>query len=137
MTSTQLSIQNHTNYLRRVVQYDAGAITLLGVGLILAARPVAELMGVGQPRLYLICGFLALLYDGGRFLLSFAGEEVDLRLVRISMIANALWVVASIPLLLGELIPFSAAGWWVMAALADWAAVFALLQWIGLRRLGS
>ncbi|MEM7129207.1 MAG: hypothetical protein AAF702_22940 [Chloroflexota bacterium] len=128
------SIVKQSSFLRRVVQVDAGVITLLGIELILAAQPVSEFMGVGQPSLYVILGILALLYDGGRFLWSLMGKTINKRLVRISLIANAVWAVASIPLLVGEFIPFSDAGWWAMAFLADWAVVFAVLQWIGLRR---
>lgn len=125
---------DRSEFLRRAVMWDAGIVTLLGVGLLMAASPVARFLGVANPQILHIIGVAALLYDGGRLVWSTMGEEIDSRLVYISLYGNAIWALLSIPLLTAGLLPLTDGGWWVMAAMADFAALFAVVQWYGLRQ---
>ena len=125
--------QDRADFLRRVVRWDAGLITIAALALILMSGPIATFMGVANPTVLLVAGFMGLLYDGGRILWLFQGDKLDRRLGQISLYANVAWVLASIPLLAFEWLTLSNGGWWVMAILADFAALFAVLQWYGLR----
>lgn len=137
MTTTHLSggIQSERgDFLRRVIQWDAGILTALGIVLLFVGEPVAAFMGLPNANIVTYASVGLLLYDGSRLLWSMMGERIDRRLVNLSLYGNAIWAIASIPLLVANLLPLSDGGWWVMAGLADYAAVFAILQWVGLRR---
>ncbi|MBV7327296.1 hypothetical protein KFU94_03375 [Chloroflexi bacterium TSY] len=134
-SQTHVERSERGGFLRRVVQVDAGLFCVAGIILMFIAAPTSAFMGFGQATPILIAGFLALLYDGGRFLWSTFGETIDVRLARLSLAGNALWAIVSIPVLVAELLPLSSGGWWTMAVLADLAALFAVLQWYGLRQM--
>ena len=51
----------------------------------------------------------------------------------IAVILDAVWVIGSYPLLL--VVPFSTSGKWVVGIVAEVVMVFALLQWLGIRRI--
>lgn len=125
---------DHNQFLRRAIQWDSGIIALLAVDILIFAGPIAAFMGIANPTILQIAGVIGLLYDGGRFLWSRMGEAVDPRLAQLSLYGNAIWALVSIPVLAFEWLPLSNGGWWVMAILADFAALFAILQWYGLRQ---
>ena len=122
-------------FLRRAIQYDAGMVVIMGLAFLLASAPIATFFGISQTAV-LVLGVLALLYDGGRFIWSMQGEVVDRRLALLSLELNIAWVVGSIIVLAFNLLPLSNHVWWTLAVLADVVAVFAVLQWVGLRRMG-
>lgn len=47
----------------------------------------------------------------------------------------ARWVAGSAALVFGDWLPLTTAGIWIIVVLADIVAVFAVLQFIGIRRL--
>jgi uncharacterized protein YjeT (DUF2065 family) len=50
-------------------------------------------------------------------------------------IADAVWVIVSLLLLLTDLVPFTTEGKWAMAIQAVVVAAFAMLQFIGAQRI--
>lgn len=123
-------------FLRRAIQGEAAIGLSMGIGFLLASAPVATFLGISQ-TMVLVLGVAALFYDGGRIIWSMQGEAVDRRLGILSLEVNIAWVVGSIVLLAFNLLPLSNSVWWTVAVLADVVAVFAVLQWVGLRRLGQ
>ena len=71
---------------------------------------------------------------GGAGMLLAAGPIAAGR-VRLMLALNIAWVVASVLLLLFDPFGLTTAGKWAVAGLADAAAVVALLEYLGLRRL--
>lgn len=134
MTISQALKTQSSLFLRRVIQIDAGLFTLVGLLLILDAGPIAAFLEVSNISIIMTAGVLALLYDGGRFLWATWSEPLDQRLVYISLYANAVWFVGSVILLVTNLIVFSDPFWWVIVILTDLAGLFALLQWVGIRK---
>jgi hypothetical protein len=51
--------------------------------------------------------------------------------------ADLAWVIASAGLIFANLVDFTTAGKWAIAILADVVLVFAIVQFVGLRRLAK
>ena len=51
----------------------------------------------------------------------------------IAVIMDTIWVVASFVLIF--VVPFSVGGKWVVALVAELVLAFAILQWLGIRRV--
>jgi hypothetical protein len=135
MTTLQMSSQERSiHFLRRVLQADALASGLSGALLIVAAKPLAAFIGVGLPLPLIITGAFLLLYAGG-LLQQAAQDSLSRRFVTAVIIINVAWVIGSGLLLLTDLVSLTVAGKWAVALVADLVAVFAGLQFYGLRRL--
>ena len=53
------------------------------------------------------------------------------------LVADVIWVLASMVIVLDGLVPLTTAGFWGVLIIADVVAVFAVLKYIGLRRLAG
>lgn len=125
---------DRTTWLRRVVQIDAGLFVLLGLVLLFDARSIANFLGIANPGVIVALGLGALAYDGARLVWASTGHTFDRRVAQLSLIANAAWAVVSALLLALDLFARPTNLWWTVALVADVVAIFAILQWIGLRR---
>src|SRR5688500_13919408 len=135
MTTLQMSSQERSaNFLRRVLQADALASGLSGALLIMAAKPLAAFIGVGLPLPLIVTGVFLLLYAGA-LLQQAAQDTLSRRFVTAVIVINIAWVVGSSLILLTDLVPLTTAGNWAVAIVADLVAVFAGLEFYGLRRL--
>ncbi|HNP72631.1 MAG TPA: hypothetical protein PKK15_16030 [Kouleothrix sp.] len=120
--------------LRRTLFADALFSTLGGAGMLLAAGPIAAWLGLGAGWPIALIGLDVLIlgvwigYEARRTPIA-AGR------VRLMLALNIAWVVASVLLLLFDPFGLTTAGKWAVAGLADAAAVVALLEYLGLRRL--
>ena len=111
MATTQIysgaenSSQEHSNFLRRTVQWDAEIIVICSVLLVIFASPIAAFMRIENPNILRIAGIIGVLYDGGRLLWSMMSNPIDMRLAKLSLYGNALWAIISIPVLALEVLP--------------------------------
>lgn len=119
-------------FLRRTLQGNALFSLLSGLTFIMAAGPVARFVGPNiSPIIVLVVG-LGLLPFGFMVYRIAANNLLQARLITVMDIS---WVLASFLLLgLGWSL-FSVAGRWLIFLQAEAVATFALLQFIGLRRL--
>lgn len=120
--------------LRRVLLGNALFSALTGAVCVAAAPALSRMMGVTQPAVWVGLG-MALLFFAA--LVAWAALRVpDIRPYgRLIFWADVVWVAASVLLLITGLAPLTPAGVWVVVIVADLVAVFAVLEYIGLRRL--
>lgn len=119
-------------FLRRVLLVDAATSGAAGLVLALGAGPLAGLLGVPE----------GLLRAAGVVLLPFAAfvlwigtrEAVPRRAVWAVILANGLWALDCLALLLSGRIAPTGLGLGVIAAQALAVALLAELQYVGLRR---
>jgi hypothetical protein len=124
-----------TTFLSQVILANGLFSTASGVGLMLGASPLGPFLGVEAPGAYRILGLVLVLF--GLDLLWLSRRRATLRpLTRVVIALDLSWVIVSLVLLLTGWLPFTTAGQWTVALLADVVAVFAVLQYVGLRRLG-
>ena len=120
--------------LRYSLRGNAVFSTLCGVSAIAFATPLAATLGIPAPLQLVALGAQLL---GFAALLVWLASRPEVRpaLALAVVAADALWVVATIPLVLSGVL--SAAGNWTALAIADVVALFALLQYLGVRRMRS
>lgn len=118
--------------LRRSLQANAVFSGLSGLVLLFAAGPISSLLGINQRAILIAIGVGLVLYAAG--LLRNAQRAVpDPKEASIAVAMDLAWVVGSgIVIALGIL---TAAGNWVVAIVADIVLLFAILQFVGIRRL--
>lgn len=129
-------------FLRRTLYGNSAFSVLSGILLIVAAGPIATLLGLeNAPILGMsaatvlrIVGVGTVLFAAGMF--RFVSQPtLNRRFVMTVFVLDAGWVIASVLLLVTGVLPLSAAGSWAVLVVADIAAVFAVLEFIGLRRM--
>lgn len=120
-------------FLRRAIQLDIGASGAIAAMHLAAARPLAEWLALPAPLLR-VTGVVLAIWCA--YLLSVLSRARIGRGLAWSVIGvNAAWVVGSLGLLFGGLVAPNALGMTYVAVQAAGVAVFAELQFIGLRRL--
>ncbi len=120
--------------LRRALQADGVFCTLSGLLLIADAGPIAALIGVSQPWILTVLGVDLLIYAALLFLAARRTPIVRWH-AQAFMAADVIWVLASVVLVLGGLLPLTTFGFWAVLGVADIAAVLGALKYIGWRRL--
>jgi hypothetical protein len=131
MMNTQ---SDRTRFLRRSLQLDGVASGLCGVLLLAGAGPVSALIGRAEPGIARVVGArlvvyaAALLWNGARATISRA-EAVA------AVVLNAGWVVGSAALILAG--PLTTIGNLAVAAVAAAVLLFAVLEVVGLARVGA
>lgn len=125
---------DRTMFLRRSLQLDGVASGLCGVLLLAGAGPLSALIGLAEPGIARVVGALlavyaaALLYNGARATISRA-EAVA------AVVLNAGWVAGSAAVVLAG--PLTIVGNLAVAAVAAAVLLFAVLEVVGLARVGA
>lgn len=127
------SIQSSNLLLRRALMVDAVASGSMGLAFSTASQPLSDLLGFPAPALFWI----------GLFLVAFAGfliwlarrPQVPRLLVVAIVLGNLLWVVGSLAILPAGLVELTGLGVAVVLGQAAAVAVFAAVEYGGLRQL--
>lgn len=131
---SQVSSEKKTSLLTKILRADGLFALVSGAVLILAAGPIANLIELGYPLVLAFDGVLFLGY--GALLLYFAGREPEnRRIARIAIGLNALWAIGSFTGVIFGWFPVNTAGNWAIALAAEAVAIFAVLEFIALRRV--
>ena len=117
--------------LRYSLRGNAAFSTLCGLGAIAAAEPLAGALGLpGAASLTSLA--VQLLVFAGLLIWLASRQPIRLGLALAVVATDVLWVVGTVPVLLsGEL---TTAGNWTAFAIANVVGLFALLQFLGIRR---
>ena len=134
-TQTQVSPIVRSKFLATVLRSDGVFALLSGIVAILAAEPVAGLIGLNVPLSLVILGVVLLGYGG--LLLFYADKEPEnARIAQIAIALNMFWVIGSYLGLLFGWFPVNTAGKWAIALIAEVVFLFAVLEIVALWRLG-
>jgi hypothetical protein len=118
--------------LRRALLANASFSTISGLVLVFAQRWVVRLLGLPETINLITLGISLLVFAA--ILVLFARKNpIKLLDAWIAVILDAAWVIGSYPLLF--VVPFSTSGKWVVGIVAEVVMVFALMQWLGIRRI--
>jgi len=122
-----------SNVLRRSLQGDGLFEVIVGVSLIVRAKPLASLSGVEMSAILVGIGIGMVLYGAWLFRIA-TQQPINHRAALTAASLNAAWVVGMMPILLAGWLPLTSAGWWAVALITDVVAVFAILQFYGVWR---
>ena len=118
--------------LRMALRANALFSTISGLVLVFAQRWVVRLLGLPETINLITLGISLFVFAA--ILLLFARKNpIKLLDAWIAVILDAAWVIGSYPLLF--VVPFSTSGKWVVGIVAEVVMVFALMQWLGIRRI--
>jgi hypothetical protein len=118
--------------LRRALLANASFSAISGLVLVSAQRSVVRLLGLPE-TINLISLGISLLVFAAILVLFARKNPIKLLHAWIAVILDATWVIGSYPLLF--VVPFSTSGKWVVGIVAEVVMVFALMQWLGIRRI--
>ena len=128
MTTTQDKAQ----LLRRALRANGTFSIMSGIAFILAARPIANLIGIDYPVVIAGIG-LSLAFFAVALFFNAARSEVSRIEAALAVAGDLAWVAGSgVVIALGIL---TTSGNWAVALIADIVLLFAIFQFVGLRRL--
>ncbi|MBZ0305814.1 MAG: hypothetical protein K8I82_07075 [Anaerolineae bacterium] len=144
-TQTPVYVTENTpgRFLRRTLFGNGIFSTLSGLLFILAANPVANFLGIQNTSILGLFNGDGLIFLIGIDLLTFAAglffsatrPTLNRHHAILAIELDVAWVAASVIVLLTGALPLTTAGSWAVLIVADIVSVFAVLQFIGLRRL--
>ncbi len=126
--------QDKSSLLRNTLKGNALFSVVSGAAFLLGAGALASLMGVDQPILLAVLGVGVI---GFAFAVFYVANQtpLDSNKGRIILVMDILWVVGSVLLLIADPLSFTNEGKWAVLIIADIVGVFAILEYLGLRRL--
>lgn len=123
-----------TTLLRRALQGNSLFSAMSGLTLLIGANAVSVFTGIESAAILTGLGVVLLLFAADLFWMT-RETAVNPTFARLIIALDILWVVGSVLILFTNWVPLTNAGWWSVAIVADIVAVFAILQYIGLRRV--
>ncbi len=118
--------------LRYALRANAAFSTVCGIAMIAAFGPLSTTFGIKPSWLLPMTGGMLMLFATGLILISFR-DAIDRAAAVTAVALDVGWVLGSAVLLLLPLTTLTATGWWAIAIVAETVAVFAVLQFLGLR----
>jgi hypothetical protein len=131
-TTSYLNIERKT-FLQRSLLGNAAFSGISGLLMVLAAGPISQFLGLGNPLFMTVIGIILLLYMPFLVWLSIQSPVPNWMAWAVIEL-DVLWVIGSLILIFTDLVPLTTAGKWAVAITADIVTVFAILQYVGLRR---
>jgi len=127
-------LANHSSLLKNTLFSNSVFSFLSGVAFLLFSRAIAGFLGLSAPWIVLALGVGLLVY-GIELYLAARAEPLNTGIANFAVYADLAWVLGSAVLIFANLVPLTTAGKWAIAIVADVVLVFAILQYVGLRRL--
>ena len=119
--------------LRRALQGNASFSVVSGALILAMNRTLVEFLGLPSGASLTQLG-IGLLGYGAWLLWNAKRERIKIVNAWIAVILDIVWVVGSYALLFA--VRFSIGGKWAVALVAELVFLFAVMQWLGLRRVG-
>ena len=125
-------IEESQGLLKRALIGNAMFSGLSGAAILLANRWLVKLLGLPDKVSLAILGVSLIVYAT---VLWFNARRPKIRITDawVAVVMDAVWVLGSYTMIL--VIPFSLAGKWVVALVAELVLAFAVWQWLGIRRI--
>ena len=119
--------------LRRALQGNALFSVISGALILAINRTLVEFLGLPSSASLTPLGIGLLVYAGW-LLWNARREKIRIVDAWMAVALDMVWVVGSYALLFA--VRFSSSGKWVVALVAELVLLFAVMQWLGLRRVG-
>jgi hypothetical protein len=126
------SVEERQGLLKKALTGNAVFSVLSGAVILLANRWLVKFLGLPEEVSLAILGVSLIVY-AGILLLNARRPKIKITDAWVAVIMDAVWVVGSYALIFA--VPFSVGGKWVVALVAEVVLAFAILQWLGIRRI--
>lgn len=125
---------NNSNLLRKALYGNSIFCALSGLDFAIFSKPISNFLGLSNSWVILVLGIILVLYGIEVFIFA-RKEKISEGFAKFVIVADIAWVIGSAILIFTNLIPFTTAGKWAIAIIADIVLVFAIVQYVGLKRL--
>jgi len=132
--NTQTDSQPDANLIRSAFYGNAAFSGASGLLFLLAANPVSSFLGVTESMVIVIVGVVCLGYAALLFY-NASRPVIEPAFALFTVFADSLWVLGSIVLLVAGWLPLTTEGKWAVAIAAMIVDAFAMLQFVGWRRI--
>ena len=129
-----LTTTNNDNLLRNTLRGNSIFSAVSGVLALIDARLLANFMGIETTIPFVVLGVGLLLYAVYLFI-STRTRPMNKFFGWFAIIADAVWVIATVVILLTDAFALTNGGKWLLLIIGDMVLVFAIVQYIGLRRI--
>jgi len=126
------SMEERQGLLKRALTSNAVFSVLSGVVILSANRWLVKFLGLPDKVSLAILG-ISLIVFATLLWLNARRPRIKITDAWLAVIMDVIWVVGSYVLIF--IVPFSVGGKWVVALVAELVLAFAILQWMGIRRL--
>jgi hypothetical protein len=118
--------------LKKALTGNALFSVISGAAILLANRWLVKFLGLPDQVSLALLGISLLVYA---ILLWLNARKANIKITGawVAIVMDVVWVVASYALIV--VVPFSVGGKWVVVLVAELVLAFAVLQWMGVRRL--
>ena len=125
---------NNSSLLRNTLYGNSAFSFLSGLACVLFSKAIGSFLGISASWIILLLGFGLMAY--GWLIFSAANAKpVNASIAQFAVYADLTWVLLSAVLIFANLVDFTTAGKWGIAIIADIVLLFAILQFVGLRRI--
>ena len=126
------SVEEHQRLLKNALTGNALFSVVSGVAILVANRWVVKFLGLPENVSLAILGASLI---GYAVLLGINAHRSKIKITEawVAVIMDVIWVVGSYALILA--VPFSVGGKWIVALVAELVLAFAVVQWLGIRRI--
>lgn len=133
INSTQITVAPD-QFLRRVLQANMVFSGLSGLFLAVDAGPLSRWLGIPAAWIVVVIG-VGLLGFAWQLFQTAKQSSLNLRQANAIFWLDVAWVVGSALLLFTGWVSFTTAGWWTVLLVADAVTLFAILEYVGIRRV--
>ena len=126
------SVEERQRLLKKALTGNAVFSVVSGVAILLANRWLVKFLGLPDKVSLAILGVSLVVYAA---ILGLNARRPKIKITDawVAVVMDAIWVVGSYALIF--LVPFSVGGKWVVALVTELVLAFAILQWLGIRRI--
>lgn len=127
---------NNSSLLRNALYGNSTFSFLSGLACVFFSRAIANFLGLSASWIILVLGVGLIIY-GWQIYAAATANPLKTSVATFAVYADLAWVLGSALLIFANLVDFTTAGKWSIAIVADIVLVFAILQFVGLRRLDT
>ncbi len=126
------SAEERQGFLKKALTGNAVFSVVSGLAILFANRWLVKFLGLPDKVSLAILGVSLIVYAAILWL-NARRPKIKITDAWIAVIMDAVWVIGSFVLIL--VVPFSIGGKWVVALVAEPVLAFAIVQWLGIRKI--
>ena len=126
------SVEERQDLLKKALTGNAVFSVVSGLAILFANRWLVKFLGLPDKVSLAILGVSLIVYAA---ILWLNARRLKIKITDawIAVIMDAVWVIGSYVLIF--VVPFSVGGKWVVALVAELVLAFAIVQWLGIRKI--
>ena len=126
------SVEERQDLLKKALTGNAVFSVVSGLAILFANRWLVEFLGLPDKVSLAVLGVSLIVYAAILWL-NARRPRIKITDAWIAVIMDAVWVMGSYALIF--VVPFSVGGKWVVALVAELVLAFAIVQWLGIRKI--